>query len=180
MLDVARLSSGRMQLDIETVDLTAILQEVGDSFLEELTNTGATLTIESPEPVIGQSDRLRIEQIVTNLLSNAAKYGKGTPVFASVRRRGDSAVFVVRDGGIGIPTENQARIFERFERGDHGPGHTGFGLGLWIVREIAIALGGTIQVESALGKGATFTVVLPLDRPSNAAATNWLSGAPPP
>jgi len=170
MLNVSRISSGRMHLNIEDVDLSEVVREVGASF-EDADHPGSVLTIDAPAGIVGQWDRMRLEQIATNLLSNAVKYGEGRPILVAVHRRGEAAALVVTDHGMGIPAVDHERIFERFERGQHGPGYSGFGLGLWIVREVATALGGTVAVESAPARGATFTVVLPL-----AQATRSVSG----
>src|SRR6185312_11439403 len=105
------------------------------------------------------------DQIVTNLLSNAIKYGRGQPITIAIDARADRAMLSVADRGIGIGEEDQARIFERFERAVSVRHYGGFGLGLWIVRQIVQALGGTIEVESAPGQGATFTVTLPRSGP---------------
>jgi signal transduction histidine kinase len=98
---------------------------------------------------------------VTNLLSNAAKYGAGRPIEIEVDGAEETARFSIRDHGIGIPAENQARIFERFERAVSDRHYGGLGLGLWIVRQIVDAFGGKIRVESKAGAGSTFTVLLP-------------------
>jgi signal transduction histidine kinase len=110
---------------------------------------------------VGEWDRVRLEQVVTNLLSNAAKYGSSRPVEVTVSGDGTTAVLSIRDHGIGIPPEHQSRIFERFERAVSDRHYGGLGLGLWIVRQIVEALGGSIRVESETGEGSTFTVLLP-------------------
>ena len=117
-------------------------------------------------PIIGRWDTLRLEQVITNLLANAIKYGLGKPIEVSVRGEEGCGVLCVRDQGIGIAEADQGRVFERFERIVTGRNYGGFGLGLWIVREILEAHGGTIEVQSALGVGSTFTVTLPTARPA--------------
>jgi signal transduction histidine kinase len=112
--------------------------------------------------VVGSWDRGRLEQVVTNLLSNAVKYGDCKPIDLAVEAADDGqARLVVRDHGLGIAAHDQARIFERFERAASSRHFGGIGLGLWIVRQIVIALGGSVSVESELGSGSTFTVTLP-------------------
>ena len=102
-----------------------------------------------------------MDHIVSNLISNAFKYGSGAPIEIIVEADGATARLLVRDGGPGIAPEDQARIFHRFERA--AASHTsGFGLGLWIVRESARALGGRVKLVSAVGKGSTFTLTLPV------------------
>src|SRR5262249_49455976 len=117
----------------------------------------------------GQWDRLRLEQIVTNLLSNAIKFGAGKPIEVKLENRADVVLLSVRDHGIGISADDQTRIFQRFERAVPQKSVGGFGLGLWIVRQIATAMSGTIGVTSEPGKGATFTLVLPKDAPPRSA-----------
>ena len=116
--------------------------------------------------MVGSWDRTRIDQIVTNLLGNAIKYGGGKPVEVAVERRDGSAVLVVRDQGIGIAAESHARIFEWFERAANTKPASGLGLGLWIAQRMAEAHGGRIAVDSAPGAGSTFTVTLPVAAPS--------------
>ena len=102
-----------------------------------------------------------MEQVLTNLLSNALKYGAGKPVDLEVLDAGANVVLRVRDRGVGIPEEAQARIFGRFERAASERHYGGLGLGLYITREIVVAHGGEITVRSAPGEGATFLVTLP-------------------
>ena len=111
--------------------------------------------------VRGYWDRLRVSQVVTNLLSNAVKYGRERPVDVRVRRGEGRAVLEVEDRGIGVAAEDQERIFGRFERAVSARHFAGLGLGLWIVRQLVEAHGGTIRVKSVPGEGATFTVALP-------------------
>ncbi len=114
--------------------------------------------------MVGRWDRLRIGQVITNLVSNAIKFGRGHPIDVEVNvdTEGDrSACVRVRDGGIGIPPEQRARIFDRFERAPAERHYPGLGLGLWIAKQIVDASSGTITVESEVGVGSTFTVRLP-------------------
>jgi signal transduction histidine kinase len=111
---------------------------------------------------VGSWDRLRVEQVVANLVANALKYGPGCPVEMSVTRETECACIRVRDYGIGIAAEDQRRIFQRFERAVPMSHYSGFGLGLWIAREIVAAHGGSIDVDSEVGRGSTFIVRLPL------------------
>jgi signal transduction histidine kinase len=111
--------------------------------------------------VRGTWDRLRLDQVISNLLANAIKYGGGAPIEVEVAGVEDRARLVVRDRGIGVAPEDHAKIFERFERVAPGRRFSGLGLGLWIVRKIVEASGGSIEVDSQLGKGAAFVVDLP-------------------
>jgi signal transduction histidine kinase len=113
------------------------------------------------DPVEGMWDRVRVEQVITNLVANALKYGKGKAVEVELRKDGPFAVMRVIDHGIGIAAEDQKRIFERFERARGTREYGGFGLGLWISKSIVEAIGGYISVKSSPGEGSTFTVKLP-------------------
>ena len=120
-----------------------------------------------------------MEQVVTNLISNAIKYGEQKPVSIAVESDASNrrARLIVKDQGMGISPEMQERIFQRFDRaGVSEKKIAGLGLGLYITRQIVEAHGGTIQVESTLGKGSIFTVELPLDVPQEAALKKASSG----
>jgi signal transduction histidine kinase len=108
---------------------------------------------------------MRIEQVVANLVGNAVKYGQGKPIEVDLHREDGEAVLRIADQGIGIAEDHQKKIFQRFERAVAARDFGGFGLGLWITREIVDACGGRIAVESAPGHGSTFTVWLPLVAP---------------
>jgi signal transduction histidine kinase len=116
--------------------------------------------------VEGLWDRSRLEQVVTNLLSNAAKFGAGKAIELSAERERDLARLVVRDHGIGIEPDQLPFIFDRLKRGVSARKYGGLGLGLHIVHEIVTRLGGTVQVESRVGVGAKFTVELPCAGPA--------------
>jgi signal transduction histidine kinase len=104
---------------------------------------------------------MRIEQVIIALVSNAIKYGEGRPIDVVVTREGDTAVVTVHDHGIGIERAHLASIFDRFERRVSSRHYGGFGVGLWVARQIVEASGGRILVESEIGHGATFRVELP-------------------
>jgi signal transduction histidine kinase len=125
---------------------------------------GSELRLEASEPVVGYVDQIRIEQVMTNLISNAIKYGAGKPIAIELTGNGEEAKLTVRDQGIGIAPEAQERIFNRFERATQARAGESLGLGLFITREIVYAHGGEIQVSSEPGKGSTFTVRIPLKR----------------
>ena len=159
LLEASR-PGGALSLDLERIDLAQVVREVCTGMESQLEAASSELVFEVSGPVCGQWDRLRLQQITWNLLSNAVRYGAGSPIHVSVASAEDRASLVVRDHGIGIPDEDIARIFEAYERGSNKAAG-GFGLGLWIVRRLTTAMGGTIAVESRPGEGSTFTVILP-------------------
>ncbi|ATB29637.1 ATP-binding protein [Melittangium boletus] len=162
LLDAGRITSGRLKLEREEMDLAQLTRDAVGRMTDALGRGGSEVRLIADEEVVGRWDRVRLEQVLGNLLSNAAKYGRGRPVEVRVERGGRGAVrLVVKDQGIGIAPVDQPRIFERFERAVTDRQFTGLGLGLWISREIIDAHGGSIQVHSAPGEGATFTVELP-------------------
>jgi PAS domain S-box-containing protein len=163
LLDVSRLSTGDLRLEREPTDLAEIARDVAARF----DDTGRAITVAASGPTVGLWDRSRIDQVVTNLVSNAVKYGCGTPVTVSVSGGQSGNVrLTVRDEGPGVPPEDQERIFGQFERSNQAEGLPGMGLGLWLVRRIVAAHGGTISLESRPGRGASFTIVLPLGQVS--------------
>ncbi|QRN98379.1 MEDS domain-containing protein [Archangium violaceum] len=162
LLDVARLSTGQLTLRLEECDLSALVLDVVDRFAEAVARSECQLRVSVEEHVRGQWDRLRIEQVITNLLSNALKYGVGKPVEVRVNAGMGRARLSVRDNGMGIPLKDQARIFDRFERAVSSRNYGGLGLGLWITRQVVEAHGGVVRVESEPGNGATFIVELGL------------------
>ncbi len=161
LLDVTRISVGRLSLEPEPVDLAEVAREVVVRNAEPAALAGSPLRLHAPRPVRGLWDPGRVEQILEALVANALKYGRGQPIDVAVEAGGDAARLVVRDRGIGIAPEDQARIFERFERATSVRHYGGLGLGLWIVRQVVEAHGGRIRVESSPGAGATFVVELP-------------------
>jgi PAS domain S-box-containing protein len=164
LLDVSRIATGQLKVDVQECDLAELAREVVERWRDEASRAGCQLHVDAPAPVRGRWDPLRIDQVIENLLGNAIKYAPGKPVRISVAARGDLAELCVSDDGPGIPPGAEARIFRRFERATDVRNYGGLGLGLYIVREIVEAHGGTISVDTAAGKGATFRVALPLHR----------------
>ncbi|MFP2933046.1 ATP-binding protein [Pyxidicoccus sp. 3LG] len=164
LLDVSRITAGRLRLEREDLDLAALAREMVPRFSEDAARAGCTLRLDAPGPATGHWDRLRLEQVLQNLLSNAIKYGRGHPIDVRVGADAERAWLSVRDEGVGIAPEGQARLFQRFERLSSERHYGGLGLGLWIVKQIVDALEGRIRVESASGQGSTFTVELPRQR----------------
>ena len=164
LLDLGRIRSGQLELDLSTFDLCELVREVSQEMEPQAATAGSKLTVATPAPVVGRWDRSRLNQVVSNLLSNAIKYGQGRPVV--VRVSGDSqggwARLEVTDNGLGIAPELHGRIFEPFKRAVTAGRHDGLGLGLYIVRSIVEQLGGAVHVDSRPGAGATFVVELPV------------------
>jgi signal transduction histidine kinase len=169
LLDVSRINAGRVVLQRAEVDLAQLAADVVQRFGEEAERAGVELRL-GAERVVGRWDRARLDQILTNLVSNAIKYGDRRPVDVEVGARDGAAVIAVRDRGIGIAPDAQPRLFERFERGENAAGIHGLGLGLWIARKMARAHGGDVSASATAGGGSTFTVVLPLTPPATAEA----------
>jgi len=170
LLDVSRITAGRMTLELEDTDLSEVARDVIRRFEEVSTSESGLLVLKADVPVIGNWDRMRLEQVMTNLLENAIKFGQGRKVEVTVEQRGSMGVLTVEDNGIGIGHEDQRRIFERFQRAVSEQNYGGFGLGLWIVRQIVEAMGGTIRVQSEEGRGSLFRVDLPTDTDGDRAA----------
>jgi signal transduction histidine kinase len=166
LLDVSRLEAGKLVLDLEYVDLSALTREVVGRFAGQAERTGSALEVCATEPVVGHWDRIRLEQVVSSLLSNALKYGAGRPIHLCVERSPTGARLIVRDEGIGISPEHLPRIFDRFERAVSAEHFGGLGLGLYLTRHLVEAFGGTIRASSEPGQGATFEVELPLASPA--------------
>ena len=171
LLDISRLSRGGLVMKPEESDLGEVLSEVVDWFAPEAALAGSELHVEGARRVNGRWDRLRLEQVVTNLLSNAIRYGAGRPIHVRTEVEGERVRMVVCDQGIGIAPEAQERLFDKFgkfERTVPERHSGGLGLGLYITHSIVEAMGGNIRVESRPGEGSTFTVDLPRSAPAAA------------
>jgi len=161
LLDLGRIRTGRLHFTFEEVDLGTVVRDVAARLGAEVAKSGSSLSITTDGRPVGQWDRFRLDQVVTNLMLNAIKFSLGKPIEISVRAHERRATLAVRDQGVGIPPEMQERIFQPFERAVSSRHYGGLGLGLHIVRTIVEGLGGTVRVESKLGAGSTFTVELP-------------------
>jgi two-component system OmpR family sensor kinase len=161
LLDVARFNAGQVHLDPEVVDLSSVVQDVVEALEVDAARSATPLTREVAPRITGRWDRTAMEQIVFNLASNAMKYGAGKPIAVSLTGDATTATLVVRDHGIGISEADRERVFEPFERAVTERLQGGFGLGLWITRQLVVASGGRIEVTSRPGEGSSFTVVLP-------------------
>jgi PAS domain S-box-containing protein len=160
LLDVSRLAAGRFALAPEQTDLVQVAREVMARFREEAGQAGTSLELIEEGPVVGLWDRSRLDQVVTNLITNALKYGGHSPITVEVGGDTNHGRLSVADRGPGIEEADQSRIFEQYERAA-STNLGGLGLGLWLVRQLARAHGGEVGVRSNLGEGAVFTVTLP-------------------
>lgn len=163
MLDVSRLRQGTLSIAPKPADMAVLVRRVVESHAEQAAAVGSPIEYSANEAIPGAWDEFRIEQVVANLLTNAMRYGGGKPIQVTAERRGDQVAVTVRDHGIGIAPEDQARIFGQFERAAGSQDVPGLGLGLYITHQIVQAHHGRIEVHSARGEGAAFTVTLPLD-----------------
>ncbi|MGC4117257.1 MAG: HAMP domain-containing sensor histidine kinase [Myxococcales bacterium] len=162
LLDVTRIRAGRLDIQLEDgVDLGGVAGEAASRLQLQAERSRTPLDVRAAAGATGRWDRQRLDQVVSNLVSNALKYGAGKPVTVTVTADDGRARLEVRDEGIGMSAEDQARIFERFERAVADHDYAGLGLGLWITQQIVHRLGGEISVESAPGRGAAFVVDLP-------------------
>jgi signal transduction histidine kinase len=168
LLDVSRAAGGQLQLRLEDVDLGAVVQAATERFKDDLAAAGCSLSVvvTGPEgttrsPIFGRWDRLRLDEVITNFLSNAIKYGAGQPIQIRVSASKTTATIEIEDQGIGISAADQQRLFERFARVVSPEHYGGFGLGLWIVKLLVEAMGGKVAVRSTVGQGSVFSAELP-------------------
>jgi predicted ATPase/signal transduction histidine kinase len=162
LLDVTRIDAGRLALNLAEADLVVLVENALRAQELARARAGCPVRLEAPAPVPGQWDPARLEQVVSNLLANALKFGAGGPVEISVSRRDGIAVLSVTDHGIGIDPAQLEHVFDKFTRAVPVTHFGGLGLGLYISRQIVAAHGGTIQARSRPGAGSTFTVELPI------------------
>lgn len=170
LLDVSRITADRLILNKENFSLSNSLIELSQRYKPEFDNLGYKVTLNIADGVSGYWDRIRIEQVINNLISNAIKYGLNKPIEISLSKDIDSngqsiAKLSVHDHGIGISKENHEKIFSRFERASSIENFGGLGLGLFISSNIVKAHEGKIFVESTPGEGSRFTIELPANNP---------------
>ena len=162
LLDVSRIATGRLTLHVERFDLYGAVAQLLEGMAVASERANAPIALSGEQAIEGQWDRTRIEQVVTNLLANALKYGAGAAIDVTLTREGDVAVIAVRDRGPGIPANDLERIFGRYERAASMLHYGGLGLGLYVAEQIVLAHAGSIAAENLEQGGALFTVRLPL------------------
>ena len=169
LMDVSRITTGRLSLTPGRFDITAAVHDVVERYREHAAHAGSTVTIHSTGVIEGRWDRLRIEQVVINLLTNALKYAAGTPVEITLIGTERDVTVTVSDLGPGIPESERERIFLRFERAAPMRNFGGLGLGLYVARQIVEAHGGEIDLIYPRAKGAEFVIRLPRSLPTETA-----------
>ncbi|MBN8229470.1 response regulator [Corallococcus macrosporus] len=161
LLDVARIRTGTFALDVREVDLAQLASDVLERLSGQLTQTGCPTRLDAPHALPWHVDLHRLEQVLTNLITNAMRYAPGGPLVVRLQEQGDGVRIEVRDHGPGVPEAQRESIFDRFDRGLANRHTGGLGLGLFISKQIVTAHGGSISVEDAPGGGACFVVLLP-------------------
>lgn len=162
VLDESKISEGRLKIQTELFNLCEMASEVIDRFKVIAESSGVEVQFHCTQKVLGTWDSFRIEQVLLNLLINAIRYGKNKPIYVEVTKDEENAMLIVRDQGIGISSEDQPRVFERFERVISENKISGIGLGLFISHNIVQAHRGKILLKSKIDEGSEFTVILPL------------------
>ena len=171
MLDVSRIRHNRLTVRPRPAELSSLVKRAVGQVCSQASAAGIRVTVDAEQAIKGCWDEFRIQQVIINLLNNAIRYGEGKPVTISLVPVPEGACIEVRDQGKGIAICDQQRIFEQFEqfeRGEDSVSPSGFGLGLYISRQLVEAHGGTIRLVSAVGKGSVFTILLPLAVPAEA------------
>jgi signal transduction histidine kinase len=161
VLDTSKISTGKFSLNFEEFDFVEMVRSVVESISPIAQRAGCTVDIQAGSPIIGRWDRLRMEQVLNNLLSNGIKFGAGKPVEVEIHLTNEGIQLLVGDHGMGMSANTMEKIFQRYERGSSSSAQAGLGLGMFIADEIVKAHGGSMQVQSTLGAGSVFTVHLP-------------------
>lgn len=167
LLNFSLITTGKLELELKEDNLTDHVKSVIDRFEDHLTIAGSSLKLEANEEIRGLWDQVRLDQAISNLLTNAIKYGEGSPIEIEVKKEGEKAKITISDKGIGIDPRLQKTVFERFKRGTSDLKFQGLGIGLFIVKQIVEAHGGKIYVKSKLGHGSKFTIELPIRKGEN-------------
>jgi two-component system OmpR family sensor kinase len=162
LLEVARITTKKFKSDEIELNLSQLIADIVNDYRPMIVRSGSEIITLIEKELTATADPMVISEILENLLSNAIKYGKGNPIELTLTSIDELVQIIVRDNGIGIAPVDQERIFNRFERAiRHGP-NSGFGIGLWLVRNLAESMGGSITVVGNVGQGSVFTVSLPI------------------
>jgi signal transduction histidine kinase len=162
LLDFSLITRGKLDLQYKEGNLNDIVKGTIDRFEDHLELAGCSLKLETTGEINGLWDQIRLEQALSNLLTNAIKYGEGSPIEVDIQKEGNTAKISVKDNGIGIDSKKQKAIFDRFQRATDDEKFQGLGVGLFIVKQIIDAHGGKVSVKSKLGNGSTFIIELPI------------------
>lgn len=180
ILDLATIEAGYMSLDLQEVDIAALMASLAEISVERAEHAGLKIEVECPDDIgIMLADAVRLRQALFNLVSNAIQFTPaGGSIVLSAERTEDEMLLSVTDTGIGIAPEDQDRVFQRFERGDPHARESGTGLGLALVKNLIELHGGTVELQSAPGQGTKATCRLPLNRLTLLSETSLLGAEP--
>jgi two-component system, OmpR family, sensor kinase len=162
LLKIAQITAKKLELQPCQCNLSDTVKDIVNDYLPLAERVGSVMDMAIQEGVVGLVDSMAVAEIVENLLSNAVKYGQGKPIEIALNVSDGFVRISVRDYGIGIAAADKDRIFERFERAVSRDVHSGFGIGLWLVRNLAETMGGSITVTGQTGAGSRFMVSLPI------------------
>lgn len=163
LLNVSLMRTGRMELDVEKADLTEITSDVIKGLIEKAKKENIDIRLATNGAVNAKFDKMRIEQVLINLMTNAMKYGNKKPIDVTVEKTNSTGKVTITDYGIGIPSKQKDKIFELFERGVRDGQKNGLGVGLYITNQIVKAHKGKLHLDTKEGKGSTFCLELPLN-----------------
>lgn len=164
-LNISLINTGNLQLEYGEVNLNKLVQTVIDEFSPRIKEEQYVVTYDQVDKITGYWDKTRLEQVISNIISNAIKYGSGKPIEVTVRNHYSRAQVVVKDHGIGVPKDKQKKVFELFERGVPQDQYKGLGVGLFITNEIVKAHFGELHFTSRSNHGSVFTITLPMNPP---------------
>lgn len=167
LLELARLHSGAYPVVVREVDLAIVLRGIAENARSDAEHHRIALRLDAPGNCIVQTDPAALEHVLGNLLSNAFKHSGASSVALAVRPLDEGVQIRVVDDGCGIAPQDQERIFHKFDRGSRSPGRGGSGLGLWIAHQLVRALGGTLSLDSSLGRGCVFSLWIPVHLPES-------------
>jgi PAS domain S-box-containing protein len=162
LLDVSQLASEKLKLELRKCAPDEIVRTAAERLSEQASNAKCEVSLDLQEGLTIRADKFRLDEAISNIIANAIKFGPGKPIEIELKATDDAAVIVVEDEGIGVPEEDLARIFGRFERATKSRHHSGLGLGLYIARQLIEKHGGAIRAENRSKGGARFVIELPL------------------